>query len=355
MGHRQLAYVAASGARRSRGDILQGGMCFFMNTVSIPSGCTRLSAADNRAIVCAGDTYSAGETDGSATGFEIDSDLSGSHSGATFSAAIPEDYSGGTSYYTAGGTYASGNHQHTINFDYTPPYQSLVLVMVNSILTEFPADAIVMTHTSTSPTGLTRVYDSGKLAYCLSTIGTGGDSISINSVSTSGNHIHTGTVNPSKYGTVSSHFVTSAGDHTHTFTSPSASWSIKTAALAAWSKTSAFGIESDMICFYNNINPPLGWAVCNGSGGTPNLLNYFIELAATSDEGTLSGTNTLTLSGSLDTYSGNHTHDYGSGALTITPAATIYHTSQSWSHSHTTENAISAVMKYYGLVPIIKL
>ena len=69
---------------------------------------------------------------------------------------------------------------------------------------------------------------------------------------------------------------------------------------------------------------PAGWAICDGTGGTPNLLSKFVQGVTTNvtDPGTLGGADTVT--------------------LTSSQIAGHNHTITAYSHQHTTPAGTSA-------------
>ena len=75
------------------------------------------------------------------------------------------------------------------------------------------------------------------------------------------------------------------------------------------------GVPSGTIVMWSGANVPSGWAICNGSNGTPNLTGKFIKAATTA--GSTGGSNTHT-----------HGHTLQGGAHTLTVA-------QMPSHNHT--------------------
>ena len=61
-----------------------------------------------------------------------------------------------------------------------------------------------------------------------------------------------------------------------------------------------------MIGLYEDVSPPAGWYLCDGTNGTPDLQNRFIKLVASGSDGVGSGDGTVTAAGTFS--HGTHTH-----------------------------------------------
>lgn len=70
--------------------------------------------------------------------------------------------------------------------------------------------------------------------------------------------------------------------------------------------------QTGFIMPFAGTTAPSGWALCDGTGGTPDLRGYFLVGASSSSNlGGVTGSNT-------------HTHNYGFGSLTYTPVANTH-------------------------------
>lgn len=350
---REVFGISGSAARRVRGPLIPAGGIVMLNTTTIPSTMTRFSAADDRFILCAGDTYSAGETGGSASGLSFSSQWSGGHYGSpTF--PTPNTNTGGTGqtgiYYGTDPFYA-GQHGHNIAIDLLPTYQGIILAKANSYLTDFPADSIVLSYNSDT-WGLTRLFTDDYYARAQATIASGGGSITSTSIYSAGYHHHIKEYTTYYTGPNVSYFPSDAGSHTHPYTL-SASWLLKAYSVAALTSVSSFDIETGMIIFWESLDPPLGWKICDGTDGTPDLRNYFLKFCSPGNEGTTGGTNIISLTGTLDTYNAIHNHK-GAEQDTAEQVKYVYHQLDNWSHSHDVDDTLTQLPPYYGLVPIIK-
>ncbi len=142
---------------------------------------------------------------------------------------------------------------------------------------------------------------------------------------------------------------------------------------------------SGMIIAFKGTAIPNGWALCDGSNGTPNLIGKFIRGGSTFTVGTTGGSDTVTLSSSnLPSHShtsgtlytdttGSHTHSCyqpragksdNANDRTVMEYSDYKATSSAGSHSHTiygstgstgSGSSFSILPSYYTLVYIMKL
>lgn len=90
------------------------------------------------------------------------------------------------------------------------------------------------------------------------------------------------------------------------------------------------GVPSGTIVMWSGSNVPPGWAICNGSNGTPNLTGKFIKAATTA--GSTGGSNTH-----------SHGHTLQGGAHTLTTAQMPSH-----NHSKSVHYGREVQDPYYG-------
>lgn len=129
--------------------------------------------------------------------------------------------------------------------------------------------------------------------------------------------------------------------HLHTISTPNVNSSIRRAAMRLYKRGSDGNIlkaSSDIIGLWESATPPTGWSICDGTNGTPDLRDCFIE-ADDAGDGTVTGDNSLTISGTTNTNAWSHSHfrTFGYGQ-DWNPTA--YSHDQDWnlvgySHSHT--------------------
>lgn len=311
-----------------------------LNSATIPNGWTRFSAPDNKYIVGAGSTYNSGDTGGSST---VDtsgktSSAAGAHTPTTYMDVNPGSDSTTIDICSTGiGTPCSGgNHQHAGDgsVTYTPPYRQAVMIKNDaSYRGGFPINGVVLSTAAVA--NLTNIFTDDKLIYCGATVTTGGSNTVNGTSGSAGAHIHSDDVLTNRSVAAAAARAVSVGAHTHNipyvFTQ-----AVKRKLLSAWSDAvKEVDITSNVIALFESSTPPAGWFICNGSNGTPDLRDYFIELVTTgSENATGTGDNTVDITSSLDTNS--WTHDHSSAQLDdVGSSSSQQHTSESASHAHT--------------------
>lgn len=161
-------------------------------------------------------------------------------------------------------------------------------------------------------------------------------------VPAAGNHSHTGSsalyaqTLGIPYG---GNYATSAGNHSdHAFTVAMTA-ACQSRFLKAWISTVDEAIEYGMIVMYGGDigKLPAGWRVCDGTLGTPNMVNYalthrsdFIHGATVS-----AGLAVTTVGGTVGTTTSNWSHTHSSSYDSSYRGTAGYHTLGSAPHSHT--------------------
>ena len=321
---------------------------------SVPSGWTRFSAADGKFIVGAGSSYSYGSTGGSSTvsvSTTTDTGSDGSHVSHAASNQVTEQ---NTSNQTGTGD-ATGAHTHTSSSctSYTPKAQNMVLIKANGDKAFFPANAMffamddISDFSNFSATNFLRCASSNSSIAAVSNAVTSSD----------GSHHHPGVTRImggwSELPEQTRHYY--SGAHTHTM-SVTATDSFKHATLRALYKASEFGASSGMIGMWEGTTAPTGWALCNGSGGTLDLRDYFILFSVTGT-GTKTGTNQVSLSFTVDTVSWTHDHYDDDYQTSEGLSFWVYNVEKSVSHTHTgtmESGSITYTPVYYALTFIQK-
>lgn len=330
----------------SQAAIIPAGLIVPYNGGSDPSGWSRYAVADGYRIVGAGSSYGVLSYGGSnAIASPGNLTYSGTHTSPTFLKKF------GSGCYDNRQNLAGGDHTHSVNaFTYDHPYRTARLIKANSdISTGIPINGIVLGKQVFS--GLTQLWNNDqRLMMSWTGVATGGsNTVAGVGTSTAGSHNHSGSVgnncggeypNPGEY----THLGT-LGSHSHTC-SISVTPAIKRMYLTAWYNASAaFPLAGGMIAMWESMTPPADWYICNGSNGTPDLRDYFVEFGTTSNHGTTAGNNTISLSVDGDSIGHDHQGSPYSADASIN-AANSYTT-----HDHTTTpfSSIAHVPYYHAL------
>jgi len=331
------------------------GLIIPFNDTSIPSGWERFTSADNKYIVGAGSTYSIGESGGS-TSFTLTQGLSsaGSHTGPGGTVPYYIWYEPASSQGAWGNT---GAHTHSLTTaNYSPECNEILLIKNLSEKSSFPAKGILFSSGSLS--GLSNILNNNRFLKSSNTITTSGSSSCLAETSTDGGHTHDHFWYAANAGpTYMSQYHLVSGAHSHDNISIGVTENIKKVQLSAWTNALAeFGVLPNMIGMYESLTPPEGWVLCNGNNGTPDMRDYFIYNVPSGNENPIGvGNNNVTATGSGSApKTVNHTHD--SGTSPRNDPKTGYHSTYSWSHSHSfnVNESASYLPPYYALSFIMK-
>lgn len=327
---------------------MPSGIIIPFTGVSIPSGWTQFTAANTRGIIGAGSTYAAGATGGNSLSTNaLSLNSAGTHSQASFGGS-----GGGDPNQPTG---AGGAHGHTVTLTVNNPhplYKSYKLIKASADTGSVPQNGVVL-GVGTSPTGPSNI-DSGidRFLYGDTNVANGGSSSYTMSGTTSnaGSHLHPNLIGDGGSGQNKTRYSTTSGGHTHT---ANGTVSVNPAFIyaAAFSNTSAdFTFSGPAIAMYESATPPTGWAICDGTSGTPDMRDKFVKIGTTANQGTTGGNNTHAVNSiSAGGYVGDHQHD---GPRPDQPGSTnnAQHNTYSWNHTHNAANTnVSGPTPYYGL------
>ena len=340
---------------------LPSGLILPFNDIAanIPSGWARFTGMDGKQVVGAGSTYAVAATGGDSSTDAVSrgSTTAGAHGGDTEPGPWSAANSGGVVLYSISTYQVSGGHSHGLTADYEREYQQLLLIKASEDHEEFPADAIALSKESTTPlSGLTICHDDNRVLRSGATIANGGGSLSSTACSSAGAHAHYEIYAQYSPGSITMYtyksYAHSSLNHVHTISAFTLDdESLKRAYLTAWTKTSAFDGASGMIAMWEGATAPDGWRLCDGTGGTLDLRDYYIILSSSGNAGdSYDEDNKLQTSITLATNAWNHTHVSG----TITDGggnvSDKYHGDYSASHNHTFAQAwTSHTPLYYAL------
>lgn len=334
--------------RRASGILVPSGLIVPYNDTTAPDGWNLFTSADGKFIIGAGNTYAVAATGGNTSITTSDSDSQGAHTGYTAAVDL------GNSGAARTGTSSGGAHTHTLTYTYEPPYYGLRLIKANAEIDQLPAKAVMLSGTTIS--GLTRFSSGdGKYFSARSSIGAGGsNTISGFTSSSDGAHAH-GSLNSWSSGAFVDRVpAITPGAHTHPNTDFNITPGLYRALLSAWTDASnAFNLQVGMYAFYENTTPPDGWYLCNGSNGTLDLRDYFIQFTDETDDGTRAGDGTISVPDiTLTSVSNSHSHRTTGDGLAFVPR---YHDTYTNTHSHTISGTTPTFLPPYYALAIIQL
>ena len=199
-----------------------GGIVLFVGTV-VPTGWTRVSAADGRMIIGAGSSFSALDTGGSTTTtFSGSTNTTGNHNGGSGSGVGSPSGSGDD----GDGNVSRGSHSHTYNtgaINTEDAYKDFILIKADADA-YLPVDAVVLSASLLADLSNTEVGTNRFFRGAATYGGTGGSDASNSDVgsSSAGSHRH-GQRTPNTGGGFLQN--PTRGSHSHTVT---VSWNLST-------------------------------------------------------------------------------------------------------------------------------
>lgn len=324
--------------------------------VSVPSGYTLWSDADDKYIIGAGSTYSV-DANGAGTGSVEVTHTTGAH------ALISASWFGRTSSY-AGQTQAQAAHTHSTATasDMEPVNVAWRLIQADADQYDIPQDVILFKGSSGAPTvDFTQYQPTADSIMKAAAAAAEGDGTTV-SVATSTDDAHShGAISAitgsGSNGGAYKEPASQQGGHTHT-TDIALTMDLKRVALAAWySAAGSLALNntdgSGLICMYQGAVAPSKWHLCDGTDGTPDLRDYFVNVVNddTDADGGQDGDNGIT-STTAFTAGGSHRHTNGA-TCNDCPREQAYHAAYSGTHSHTANLDDTWIPPYYALSFII--
>lgn len=331
----------------------QGAILLFVGSV-IPAGFSRYTAADNKFIVGAGNSYNVGADYGSTTTtFSRSTTTKGSHNGGSIFYTPP---AGGI----GDGNYSGGNHNHTYSKAVTTQdvYKDYILIQADMDHATIPEDALVLSASILSNLSNFESTVDRFVRSAASFGGTGGTATPSDSVTSSsnGSHDHGGGAggddnNPYDAGTQNRNV--SSGNHSHTVTI-SITLNTMQKYLSAWGPGSAAKgfVEPGAILLHDDDIPPEGYVNCDGLNGTPDMTDYTLRIGDTSNHGNGSGDNSATID---ITTSSNGNHNHQGGTQKNNGGANCYHSNNKNAHTHDETFSQNIVQSCHGLRFIMKV
>jgi len=317
-----------------------------------PTGWDLYAAANDCYIMGAGDIYAVDETDATHNDIVYTTNNSTLHGGTTFGCGGNEFGAPGTNGSAGTSDKYTGTHAVTVE-DFEPGTEQLVFIKSQQDQNKCPQDALVLGIQDFS--GLTVVKDNARLLKAGATI-TSVAAQTTDSVtsSASGNHDHR-TTEKRESGEGGAYAYLPAGNHTHTI-GMALTAQIKRYYLSAWTNAAAdFKSASGIIGMFESLTPPMGWYLCDGDNGTPDLRNYFIQLDSAANDNQDAGDNTVNGTVSSCSSSGGH-HHKGSAVSSVQSGTLTEHSNSAGAHDNHTiaVEDIEFIPPYFALAFIMK-
>lgn len=343
-------WVKVSGVWKRGGQgmyVPAGTILPFVGTV-VPAGFSRYTELDDRFPIGAGSTYTAGNAGGSLTHlFSGNTNNLGSHTGTLFD-AVSGSSTGGSNYV---GETSAGAHSHAYSKTLTIAdlYKTFMYIKADTEAL-IPDGAAIMAHQDISvdnpdfseiETGISR-FPLGATSY-----GTlSGDATPSGTVTTgtSGAHRHYTTVRYVRSSTNTTYYNNSAGGHSHTLTI-NVTLNTKYKRLQFLTSPIVSGVGTGAIIMSESSVAPFGWAVCDGTNGTPDMRDFFLKIGDSTTRNTFGGDNLAAHSYSSSS-AGAHQHR---GAVYGAPSYrwSIPHSNTTNSHTHNWSGSAFTLLQPY--------
>jgi len=330
------------------------GLIIPYNDTSIPDGWERFTSADDKMIVGAGNSYSPGDSGGNTSvTINASTNTTGSHS-------VVAEYTGvwfnvgGPNHHTLWTANPEGNHSHTVtNGTYLPQCNDIVLIKALTETNIFPVNGILLSYGNLNTTSLSNILTDNKFLKSNSSITTSGATTCNSNLSSDGGHDHSSGYYDVYGGSGGYRGKTTLSGAHGGSVNLNTTENIKKVLLSAWTNASQqFDLRRNMIGMYESLTPPEGWVLCNGSNGTPDMRDFFINTVSDGNEAAGAGDNTITIS---DTFNHSSSHNHvGSYSSVLAPQSHDAHNTWAWSHSHSVSANKSYLPPYYSLSFIMK-
>jgi len=287
----------------------------------------------------------------------ITTNTAGSHTGSTYT------YTSGTSTLLTG-TFTAGAHTHTVTPSSIDADLKRKSYKLAKCVTASPLPSNIYILSDSNLSGLSSV-DVGETHMLLnssseSSVVVGNNTIGMTlTTNSAGSHSHGPNGAPITSGTESYYSSDSSdGSHSHTITHSNAgNDNTKKRTFSLWSDQSeTVGAISGSIMLWGSETPPAGWAICDGTNGTPDMRERYLAISNTDSHGVSSGTNEVAFADLTTGSTGSHRHYTGEGGNIGDPTQSGRHVNFTGTHSHTI-NTFSARIKpkYHALHFIKKL
>lgn len=312
--------------------------------VTIKSDDTKLYTINNSAEIQKLDLSSAASTNSA-----------GSHTGSTYT------YTSG-SYPFVTGTSTAGSHTHTVTPSSIDADLKRKSYKLAKCITASPLPSNIYILSDSNLSGLSSV-DVGETHMLLnssseSSIVVGNNTIGMTlTTNSAGGHSHGSNETPIISGPEPYYWSdASDGSHSHTATySNAGNDNTKKRTFSLWSDQSeTVGVISGSIMLWGSETPPAGWAICDGTNGTPDMRDRYLAISNTASHGVSSGTNEVTFADLTTSSAGSHRHYTGEGGNIGDPTQSGRHVNFTGTHSHTINTFNARIRPKYHALHFIK-
>jgi len=341
------------------------GAITLLNGTTVPDGWDAWTTADGRYII-GGEIADIGNTGGAATfaGFSGTTTTNGNHSAPIFDfLAQTSTFGGSTSGDLYGGPVDGGGHNHTFSTGTITPVPATrsnqLIIKTGSAGLEWPLQSLMFGLSSISIANRIRITSvSNRLLRAATAAANSGawtQNILVSTSSADDTHAHrngstfattTPTLDfgPFPFSISDPNDANGGGLHDH-LTTFSMSINTKRRRLALWGQTAGTPVVPGDIIMWEGGSIPADWVLCDGNNGTPDMRDYFCEIAGIGDEQTATGNNTVAINGQTVTRTHSHGQNFAQNPNTNID---IGHTVDV-GHNHTITSSGSWSPTYYVL------
>jgi len=321
---------------------------------TMPAGWSEYSPSPGRAIMGAGGAHSAG-VKGGANDQDITVTLAsaGAHGAADVEFQLGTPAAGSAFYFDDA---VSGAHSHTaiVSVNTVPPWKGYTLIQLDNTAALVPENVFIMSVTDLSAT-LSAVETGLDKLLRHSTPGiTGGSNTSSGTATSSTNGLHS-------HGSMEFASTTDRvlglqqfNSHTHSITI-SGTLNLKRRWVSLWASLSGgFELPIGAMGLWPTLAPPLGWALCDGTNGTPDMRDFVIQVGDSGNHGNSAGDNSVTYTGSTPSEGGHQHPDAGLGDQNKISTSVYHIDTVDGAHVHSVSKVEPDVIPRYIALAVIQ-